>query len=146
MSITYIRLLVVAGLLVAIAGCQTGPAVRDVWSTKRLEPISPADEDFFLSDRASRIRTTSRLLPVSEQGEQFHVSWHGHAVELVQFEYRQLNMPDQISTQDFATKGRHRTSFWIRGDAFLKGGSVSAWRVTLWNNGDLLAEKHSTLW
>ncbi|MEI6084166.1 MAG: hypothetical protein WCS70_07685 [Verrucomicrobiota bacterium] len=133
-------------VLLLAGGCQTRPVVREVWSKKHLEQIAPADQDFFLADRASRIHTKSRPLPAAEQGEEFYVSWDGRNVELVQFEYRQVNQPDKITAQDFRTNHRQTTTFWIRGDDFQKAGSVSAWRVTLWRDGELLAEKHSMLW
>jgi len=133
-------------LLLLAVGCQSRPAVRAVWSAKHLEAIGPVDQEFFLTDRASRIRSTSRSLPVAEQGEEFRVSWRGRDVELVQFEYRQMNAPDKVTAQDFRTNRRHSTTFWIRGDEFLKAGAVSAWRVTLWRDGELLAQKHSMLW
>lgn len=133
-------------LLLTAVGCQTRPAVRGVWSAKHLEPIAPADQDYFLTDRASRIRSASRLLPVAEQGEEFQVDWSGRGVTLVQFEYRQVNAPDRITSQDCRVSRRHSAIFWIRGENFLKQGSVSAWRVTLWRDGELLAEKHSLLW
>ncbi|MCG3148015.1 MAG: hypothetical protein PCFJNLEI_01457 [Verrucomicrobiae bacterium] len=133
-------------LLLATLGCQSSPSVRAVWSTNHRETISRVDQDFFLTDRASRIRAESRPLPAAEQGESFRVSWSGRNVTTVQMEYRQVNAPDKISILDFKTGNRHTTTFWIRGEDYLKAGPISAWRVTLWNGTEMLAAKTSALW
>jgi hypothetical protein len=67
-------------------------------------------------------------------------------VELVKFEYHQLNSPTQTVTQTFAPQNRTRNVFAVRGKDFVQGGLVTAWRVTLWTDGQLLAEQKSPLW
>ena len=138
----------------AITGCRSvGPSVDAVWSKSRIMTVAAGDQDAFLTDRASRLRTEGKFLPPDQQGEEFFVKWHGKTVDLVKFEYRQLNAPDKIGTQEFRPKTERSHVFVVAGDVFRRGGQVSGWRASLWcsapacGGGDqMLAELKSSLW
>jgi len=117
-----------------------------VWSTKHALTIEKADQGFFGTDRASHIRVVSEPLSPEQTREEFYVTWAGAGVQLIKFEYRQPNVPDKIMVQTAQPTGRHWCQFVIAGDDYVNGGSVSAWRVSLWNEERLLAEKKSSLW
>ncbi len=144
-----VSLQVFIGLVVAVmvSACATQPArVGDVWSTTRTETVPPADRDLFGTDRASHLRVESTPLPLSQQRQEFYVTWSGAGVRLVKFEYRQANVPDTVSVQMAQADGRRSAVFAVAGDDFHNGGPVSAWRVSLWDADRLLAEKKSVLW
>ncbi len=134
-------------LFAALAGCATTRArVVEVTAAKHTETVGRADKDLFLTDRASRILFQSERLPVAEQREEFYVRWTGAQVDSVKFEYRQVNLPNKLMEQTCAPNGRHWNVFAVCGDDFVNGGPVSAWRVSLWNGTQFLAEKKSALW
>jgi hypothetical protein len=51
-----------------------------------------------------------------------------------------------IFTKTYLPHGDMAHLFQVRGEEFRSGGSVSAWRVTLWNGDQLVATKKSVLW
>ena len=132
--------------MVVFSSCAGGARVGDVWGVQHSETISAADQDMFLTDRASRLHFKSVPLPVEEQSQEFLVTWRGAGVRAVRFEYRQVNVPDTIVALTAPALDRHRHTFEIRGEEYAKGGPVSAWRVSLWNGDQLLDEKTSALW
>jgi hypothetical protein len=139
---------VVVGLgLLALTGC-VAPRTRVVAVTMHqiVATIGKTEEKIFLNDRASRLSLKSEVLPDSEKREEVYVQWTGPDVTTVKLEYRQINVPNKISVQSAVAEDRQPKLFQVRGDDFLKGGQISAWRVTLWNDTVLLAEKKSTLW
>ena len=132
---------------VLLTACSARTArVCDAWTTKRTETIDTADRDFFANDRASRLRVEPRPLPLTEQRQEFLVTWSGESVETVKFEYRQANLPDKIQTQTIPAAAPQWHAFVIRGDAFQNSGPVTAWRISLWSGEQLVAEKKSVLW
>ena len=159
-------------LALVLAGCATGPRIVEVTGTKHIETIGVADKNLFLTDQASRITFQADLLPVTERGEDFYVRWTGTNVDLVKFEYRQVNVPNTVKEQFYVPSsmpGRagppgqptdvstHQPGprdprwhlFAVRGDDYATGGFVSAWRVSLWSggtNGTFLAERVSAVW
>jgi len=141
------RILLSLGCVVALAGCRTpGPAVDSVWAKTRIMTVSAAEESAFLSDRASGLRTEGKFLSPDKQGEEFAATWHGAGIELVKFEYRQLNAPDKIFVQQYRPQSERSHVFAVIGDAYRQGGMVSSWRVSLWSGDQKLAEKKSSLW
>jgi hypothetical protein len=136
--------LVFAMLLSACASRST--RVDAVWGSKRTETIDAADQDLFASDRASRLRIKASPLPASEQREEFRVTWHSADARLVKFEYRQVNVPDTIVALTFPAVDQDNHVFAVRGDDYVNGGPVTAWRASLWNGDQLLDEKKSALW
>jgi hypothetical protein len=124
----------------------TGPRVLEVTSRTRLQDIDPVDARLFVVDEASRIKYEPRDLSVDDQREEFYVRWAPTSVGLVKFEYRQVAKPGAIFEQTYTPHGDVSKVFEVRGEAFRSGGSVSAWRVSLWNGDQLLAEKKSLLW
>jgi hypothetical protein len=137
----------VAGLALGAWACaSTTPRVVEVSSTTRTRDVPPGDEWWFARDRASHLNYTPKTLPTAEQREEFFVRWQPATVDLVKFEYHQLNSPTQTVTQTFAPQNRTWNVFAVRGNDFVLGGLVTAWRVTLWADGRLLAEQKSPLW
>jgi hypothetical protein len=65
---------------------------------------------------------------------------------LVKLEYRQIGKPNVIGEQTYVPRQDASTVFQVRGEEFRSGGSVSAWRVSLWDGDQLVAEKKSFLW
>jgi hypothetical protein len=145
-SVSFPHLLSAAIVLACSACSGTTPRVVEVSSQKRLETVEVADQDIFLHDRASQIHLQSELLPANERRQEFFVRWSGTGINLVKFEYRQVNVPDKISEESYVPENRRWNVFEVRGDNFTKGGPVSAWRVSLWKDSKLLAEKKSLLW
>ena len=141
------RLIMSLCLLAGLCACQTlTPQVRAVWVAQRQQVVGAADEDIFLRDRASQIRTDGQFLPAAKQGEEFYVSWSGPGIDLVKFEYRQISRPDKIAAQQFAAGKARSHVFPVVGAEHKQGGAVSGWRVSLWHGEKLLAEKKSSLW
>jgi hypothetical protein len=108
--------------------------------------VDVADQHLFEADRASRLRYKPRDLPANQQRQEFYVRWRGAGVDLVKFEYRQVNVPNTIKEQTFAPNGATAKVFEIRGEDFHTGGPLSAWRVSLWTGDQLVAERKSALW
>ena len=98
------------------------------------------------NDRASRLRTEGKFLPADQQGQEFYVKWHGDQIDLVKFEYRQINAPDKIGSQQYQPHQERAHVFQVVGDGFRQGGTVSGWRTSLWHGGQLVAELKSSLW
>jgi hypothetical protein len=64
----------------------------------------------------------------------------------VKFEYRQVGKAATVFEKTYTPHGDVAKLFEVRGEDFRAGGSVSAWRVTLWKDDQLVAEKKSVLW
>jgi hypothetical protein len=137
----------VAGLALGAGACaSTTPRVVEVSATTRTRDIPRGDEWLFAHDSASHFNYRPKILPTAEQREEFFVRWQPATVDLVKFEYHQLNTPLQTVVQTFAPQNRTWNVFAVRGNDFALGGPVTAWRVTLWADGQLLAEQKSPLW
>jgi hypothetical protein len=140
-------LLPAALLFVALCGCAAPRArVAEVTATRHVIMVRRADKELFLNNRASLLNYENVLLPVSERREEFYVRWTGPGVDSVKFEYRQINFPNKLMERTFVPNGRCWNVFAVAGDDFINGGDVSAWQVSLWGNGRLLAEQKSALW
>lgn len=135
-----------AVVFVLLAGCSRDAKVGEVWGAKRTQTINAADQDLFVTDRASRLRMQTHPLPAEEQREEFLATWSGSGGRVVKFEYRQVNVPDTIVVLSAPAIDRHSHRFTIAGEEFAKGGPVTAWRVSLWSGDKVLDEKKSTLW
>ena len=141
-------------LLLALAlsaftlGCAAlAPRVLEVDSRTRLQDVDEADaKRIFGYDQASRFHYEPQDLSVDAQREEFFVRWRPATISLVKFEYRQVAKPATVFEKTYAPHGDVAKVFEIRGEDFRSGGSVSAWRVTLWNGDQLVAEKKSFLW
>ena len=127
-------------------GCSTTPRVLEVSSRMRLRNVDPIDEDLFVNDQASRIRYVLYDLSLDQQREEFYVRWKPRSVSLVKFEYRQIARPNVIGEQTYVPHQDTVNVFQVQGEEFRSGGSVSAWRVSLWDGDHLVAEKKSFLW
>ena len=134
-------------LLLAIACSTTAPRVLEVASRTKLQDVDPDDANrFYGHDEASRFRYEPRDLSTEAQREEFFIRWTPHSISLVKFEYRQVAKPATIFEKTYAPHGDVAKLFEVRGEEFRSGGKVSAWRVTLWNGDQLVAEKKSVLW
>jgi hypothetical protein len=142
-----IQYLSAAFCIIFLTAC-TAPRARveEVTTSRRLFSVGVADQGIFLSDRASRFRVAAHPLPPSEQREELLVTWAGASVDRVRLEYRQVNAPNHVFQQEIPTDSRRSHTFEVRGDDYLRGGPVTAWRVSLWEGDHLLAERISTLW
>jgi hypothetical protein len=138
--------LVPACALLLTACSTTTPRVLEVTSRTRLQDVDIADSEFFIEDRASLLRYEPQDLSIDDQREEFYVRWTPRTVDLVRFEYRQVSKPAEIFKQTYVPHGDSRKLFEVRGEAFRSGGLVSAWRVSLWNGDQLVAEQKSVLW
>jgi hypothetical protein len=135
------------GLLLLLTGCATAPRVIEVVHQQRFQQVCGVDQSYFVTDRASGLPVANPKLPAVEQGEYFRVRWSPGTMDAVRFEYRQAKLPNQISVQTIMpTRGQKAATFAVTGEQFSQGGPVSAWRVSLLRAGQLVAEKHSTLW
>ena len=134
-------------LLLTAACSTTTPRVLEVSSRTRLQDFGPAEaREYYGYDDASRFRYEPQDLSVEDQREEFYVRWAPASISLVKFEYRQVAKPATIFEKTYTPHGDMAKLFEVRGEDFRAGGSVSAWRVTLWNGDQLVAEKKSFLW
>ena len=141
------QLIISLCLLAGLCACQTStPRVGAVWVRQRSLAIETADKHLFITDRASLVQTDDRKLPAEKCGEEFYVSWSGSGIELVKFEYRQVDRPDKVAAQQFTVGKATSHVFAVIGKEHLQGGAVSGWCVSLWHGDQLLAEKKSSLW
>ena len=134
------------------SACSTTPRVLEVTSRTRLQNIDMAEKDYFIEDQASSIRYLPHDLNIDEQREEFYVRWRPAprsgpgSISLVKFEYRQIGKPNVVGEQTYVPHRDTANVFQVRGEEFRSGGSVSAWRVSLWDGDQLVAEKKSFLW
>jgi len=141
------RLFLLFSWIFAIAGCRmAGPGVDAVWSKTRILTVAAGDQDAFLTDRASRLRTEGKFLPPDQQGEEFFVQWHGDQIDSVKLEYRQINAPDKIGSQQYRPQHERSHVFVVAGEVYRHGGTVSGWRASLWHGDQQVAELKSSLW
>lgn len=83
---------------------------------------------------------------LAEHREDFYVVWTGANITLVKFEYRQVHAPNEIFAKSYVPTARRFHVFTVAGEEFQKAGRVTAWRTTLWQNQQIVAEKKSSLW
>jgi len=128
-------------------GCNsTQPRITSVMGHQIKQTVSEADERVFLASRAAGYRVTSRPLPISEQRQEFLIHWAGDAVDAVRLEYRQSGLPNQLQQQTARVSAAKSHTFTIDGDAFQSGGYITAWRVTLLQKEQPVAQQQSALW
>jgi hypothetical protein len=134
-------------LLLATGCSTTSPRVLEVSSRTRLQDIDAADaREYYGYDQASRFRYEPQDLSIEAQREEFYVRWTPRGISLVKFEYRQVAKAATVFEKTYTPHGDMAKLFEVRGEEFRSGGSVSAWRVTLWKDDQLVAEKKSVLW
>jgi hypothetical protein len=141
------EVLLVMGMVAICGACASRtPHVRQVEGSQYKEDVGKADRYLFASDRASHLRVNPKPLPPALQREEYYVTWSGVGVGQVKFEYRQVNIPDKTLVQTASPTNQHWCTFTVAGDDFIKGGPISAWRVSLWDGDRSLAEQKSVLW
>ena len=86
-------------------------------------------------------------------GMRFDVQWKGHKLEhgQIKLEVRGTKTPPrQIETFSNDLKGGGMFSRWsglrVAGEDFKRIGSIVAWRISLWDGDQQLAEQKSFLW
>jgi len=99
-----------------------------------------------------------RRHPEQCSGLRFDVLWRGRAAGATPLKLRaelrgtaKGNLPSQTTLETEVKIGKSgATSGWtsltLAGDDYKKFGEVSAWRVSLWNGDQLVAEQKSFLW
>lgn len=99
-----------------------------------------------------------RRHPEQRSGLRFDVLWRGRAAGATELKLRaelrgtaKGNLPSQTALETEVKIGKSgATTRWasltLAGDDYKKFGEVSAWRVTLWNGDQLVAEQKSFLW
>jgi hypothetical protein len=99
-----------------------------------------------------------RKHPDQRSGVRFDVLWHGRAAGGTPLKVRaelrgtaKGNLPSQTTLETEVKVGASgSTSRWasltLAGEDYKKFGDVSAWRVTLWNGDQFVAEQKSFLW
>jgi hypothetical protein len=97
-----------------------------------------------------------RSHPESRSGIRYDIQWKSKGttspVLILRAELRgiaQGDFPRQLTLErTVKPKGRfsHWTGLLLTGEDYAQFGEVTAWRVTLWENGELLDEQRSFLW
>lgn len=87
----------------------------------------------------------------ARKGQYYDINWHGlGGVEPVTviFEYRQASSgaDEKMLKQVMPAAVQGHLELKVTGDAYLKGGRVLAWRITLLDGGKRVARKQSYLW
>ena len=133
--------------LLTTACSTTVPRVLEVSSRTQLQDVGPAEaREYYGYDQASRFRYEPQDLSIEDQREEFYVRWRPSSISLVKFEYRQIGKAATVFEKTYTPHGDAAKLFEVRGEEFRAGGTVSAWRVTLWKDDQLVAEKKSVLW
>ena len=87
----------------------------------------------------------------ARKGQYYNISWHGlggsRPVKVV-FEYRQVISGADVKriVKTMPASGDGQLEIQVTGEAYQKGGRVVAWRVTLFDDGQSVAQKQSYLW
>jgi hypothetical protein len=86
-------------------------------------------------------------------GMRFDVQWKSHDLKsaTVRLEVRGAKTPprkDEVFEHEVKAGGffRRWSSLRVEGKDFERIGEIRAWRVSVWNGGELLAEEKSFLW
>jgi hypothetical protein len=97
-----------------------------------------------------------RLNPAQRSGVRYAVQWKtkGSAAEPLKLRVElrgvaQGSLPKQLALEQAVTATRwfgRWTDLVLSGDQYKNFGEVTAWRVTLWEGSQLLAEQRSFLW
>ncbi len=87
----------------------------------------------------------------AKKGQYYTVRWDqltGSEPVKVVFEYRQALSGSRVKkiSQNFPAARQGKTEFQIIGPAYLKGGRVVSWRMTLYEGGKKIAHEQSYLW
>jgi len=137
------------------AGAATGRVVKVLphyLDLKGRHTLSPS-----LYDRDA-YQAQLRQHPEQRSGMRFDVQWRGRGAAGTTLKLRaelrgsvKGNLPSQkiLETEvkvGIAGTASRWTSLKLTGDDYQKIGEVSAWRVTLWEGNQLLAEQKSFLW
>ena len=147
-SLHFIPLLFLGALL---AGCSTAPKVVKVLPHLRDHEgrvaLSPS-----LFDRDA-YQAQLRAQPAERGGLQFDIQWRAPATGRLKL---LVEMRGALSNQITSARlevplhAGGKLSRWAKptltGGDYAKFGDLAAWRVSLWNGGDLLAEQRSFLW
>ena len=83
------------------------------------------------------------------QGNYYTVMWRvdNPGAVNIRLDYRQGDSRSQVNTKEVTDNGRRGTvKFEINGPEYQNGGKVTAWKVTLLQNGSVVGSQQSFLW
>ncbi|MEM1058702.1 MAG: hypothetical protein AAGK14_05595 [Verrucomicrobiota bacterium] len=87
------------------------------------------------------------------EGHYYVVSWSSKRPDagdyVARFEYRQRETKEQVKRLEiphYQVKGTVRSTFAVLGKAYKQNGEVIAWRFTLWDGDELVAQETSFVW
>jgi hypothetical protein len=128
-------------------------AVSKVFHEQRPLKFEPPLMDEVVSLSRAEWAARMREDPYQKRGDYFKIAWtsqiRGASHLKIVFEYRQklLAEPQVIMVEaPGEAYGSHLTPIMIDGEAFTRGGPVTAWRVSIMDGGQVLATKQSFLW
>lgn len=144
----WLSILFVSGFLTVAEGAERARILRvrqerqAAQRTREAAPVELRLEKFLMEE------------PAPPAGETFRVEWQpvGRALAagvVLRFEYRQervRNMQQLIIRYPFEIRERRMATFEIAPTASQGGGSVTAWRVRVEQDGRVLAEQRSPTW
>ena len=88
----------------------------------------------------------------AKKGRYYTVSWNGlrakkNGIRII-FDYRQGKSGARVKTltKNLSHSSSGKTEFQVIGEAYEKGGDVTAWRIRLYEGSQLISEKTSYLW
>ncbi len=87
--------------------------------------------------------------PAAVHGVRFNIHWRGNSEMTVRLELRSTKAGvDPLTLEQTATPKRHRTwtPILIDAETYRTFGQPESWRVTLWQDGEQVAEQTSFLW
>ncbi len=85
-------------------------------------------------------------------GQYYIVNWEneGPAANLIlRLDYRQSLTKDEIHTLEIPfdnMRGSRKTTLSITGDAYHKNGTITSWKISVIDNGTVVAHKRSYIW
>ena len=83
------------------------------------------------------------------QGNYYTVMWKADnpGAVTIRFDYRQGDSRSQLHSKEVTANGSHGTvKFEVNGADYQTGGKVTAWKVTLLQNGATIGSQQSFLW
>ena len=140
-----------AGLVLLLVSCGAPETLRV--RQFHLRDTQPASGDLFI--RAEMNKRLHGAVTKEERalrmGDYYHVRWHGlggrKPVKIL-FEYRQARTGARILRYEAiapaSSEGDRQIRIW--GEDFRDNGRVSAWRVSLYEGSEVVAQKQSFLW
>ena len=124
----------------------------------KLGGTAPSSKSTTVQDASIRFERQYRLFGAvtkldqrERMGNYFDFFWRARRVAdlTVRLEYKQEKLHAHVQAQQISyrsARGNHKTEFKVVGDDYFDDGRVIAWRCSLIENGQIVAETHSYLW